>query len=124
MTTRTARTEKLDLRLTPEAKRTLAAAAQVERRTLSDFVLESALGRAEEALADRRAFQLDPGKWEAFIAALDARPRDLPALRKLLSEPGIFSGSGPARPAFALKSSIAATPSKPSTAARMRSTAS
>lgn len=64
MTTRTARTEKLDLRLTPEAKRTLAAAAQIERRTLSDFVLESALGRAEEALADRRAFQLDPGKWK------------------------------------------------------------
>ena len=96
MTTRTTRTEKLDLRLTPEAKRTLSAAAQAERRSLSDFVLESALGRAEEALADRRVFQLDPEQWEAFIAALDAPPRDMPRLRKLLNEPGIFSGNEPA----------------------------
>lgn len=91
MTARTTRTEKLDLRLTAEAKHTLAAAAQAQRRTLSDFVLESALGRAEEALADRRVFQLPPDKWEAFVAALDAPPRDLPRLGKLLNQPSIFS---------------------------------
>lgn len=91
MTTR--RTEKLDLRLTPEAKRMLSAAATAERRTISDFVLESALGRAKEALADRHVFLLDPEKWEAFIAALDAPPRDLPRLRKLMREPSIFSGN-------------------------------
>jgi|SRR5690606_5375713 Uncharacterized protein conserved in bacteria len=91
MTARITRTEKLDLRLTAEAKHTLAAAAQAQRRTLSDFVLESALGRAEEALADRRVFQLPPDKWEAFVAALDAPPRDLPRLRKLMNEPGVFS---------------------------------
>jgi uncharacterized protein (DUF1778 family) len=92
MTTRSNRTEKLDLRLTPEAKRTLAAAAQAERRSLSDFVLASALGRAEEALADRRVFHLSPEKWNAFVAALDAPPRDMPRLRALLNQPDIFSG--------------------------------
>ena len=91
MTVRSTRTEKLDLRLTPEAKRMLAAAAQAERRSLSDFVLDSALGRAEEALADRRVFQLSPEKWQAFVTALDAPPRDMPRLRALLNEPGIFS---------------------------------
>jgi uncharacterized protein (DUF1778 family) len=96
MTTRTTRTEKLDLRLTPEAKRTLAAAANAERRSLSDFVLDSALGRAEETLADRRVFQLAPEQWNAFAAALDAPVKEMPALRKLLDEPGIFSGSAPA----------------------------
>ncbi|OLP59281.1 hypothetical protein BJF93_05200 [Xaviernesmea oryzae] len=96
MAIRTARTEKLDLRLTPEAKRTLAAAAEAERRTLSDFVLASALGRAEEALADRRVFQLAPEQWDAFVSALNAPPRDLPRLRKLLNEPSLFSGSDPA----------------------------
>ncbi|OHV82761.1 DUF1778 domain-containing protein [Rhizobium sp. LCM 4573] len=96
MATRSTRTEKLDLRLTPEAKRTLAAAAQAEHRSLTDFVLESALGRAEEALANRRVFQLAPEQWEAFVAALDEPPRDLPRLRKLLNEPSIFSGSGSA----------------------------
>ncbi len=90
MTTRSTRTEKLDLRLTAEAKRTLVAAAAAQHRSVSDFVLESAIGRAEEALADRRSFLLDAEKWEAFVAALDAPPRDLPRLRRLLNEPSIF----------------------------------
>ena len=47
------RSEKLDLRLTPEAKRVLNAAAQASRRSVSEFVLESALDRAQEALPDR-----------------------------------------------------------------------
>lgn len=96
MTTRTTRTEKLDLRLTPDAKQMLAAAAAAERRSISDFVLESALGRAEETLTDRRSFLLDADQWQAFVVALDAPPRDLPRLRKLLNEPGIFSGNEPA----------------------------
>jgi uncharacterized protein (DUF1778 family) len=90
MTIRTTRTEKLDLRLTPDAKRILAAAAAAERRSISEFVLDSALGRAEERLADRRTFLLDAEKWEAFVTALDAPTRDLPNMRKLLAEPGIF----------------------------------
>lgn len=96
MTTRTTRTEKLDLRLTPDAKRMLAAAAAAERRSISDFVLDSALGRAEEALADRRSFQLDAERWQAFVTALDAPVKDMPRMRNLLNEPGIFSGNEPA----------------------------
>lgn len=96
MTTRTTRSEKLDLRLSAEAKRMLAAAALAAGRSVSDFVLESALGRAEETLADRRSFQLDTERWAAFSAALDAPTRDLPRLKRLLNEPGIFSGREPA----------------------------
>lgn len=91
MSTRTTRNEKLDLRLTAEAKNTLIAAAQAQRRSLSEFVLESALTQAEEALADRRVFHLSPEKWEEFIAALDAPPRDLPRMRQLLNGPSVFS---------------------------------
>lgn len=90
MTTRQTRTEKLDLRLTPEAKRMLAAAATAARRSISDFVLDSALGRAEETLADRRSFTLDADRWQSFVTALDAPTSDLPRLRKLLNAPGIF----------------------------------
>ncbi|MBX3568391.1 MAG: DUF1778 domain-containing protein [Rhizobiaceae bacterium] len=96
MTTRTTRSEKLDLRLSAEAKRMLAAAASAAGRSVSDFVLESALGRAEETLADRRSFQLDADRWAAFSAALDAPTRDMPRLKRLLNEPGIFSGRDPA----------------------------
>jgi uncharacterized protein (DUF1778 family) len=82
------RTEKLDVRVSPTAKSKLQAAAAVTHRTVSDFVLESALSRAEETLADRRVFVLDDEKWEAFLAALDAPPRPMPRMRKLLEEQG------------------------------------
>ena len=85
-----ARTEKLDLRLTPEAKRRIFAAAEAQQRTVSDFVLQSALERADEALAEQRTFILSAEKWEAFQAALDAPPRDIPRMRRLMREPSIF----------------------------------
>ncbi len=90
METRTRRTEKLDIRLTPTAKRTLYAAASAAQRSVSDFVLESALERAEETLADRRHFGLDAERWRDFMAALDAPPRELPRLQRLLSEASVF----------------------------------
>lgn len=85
-----ARTEKLDLRLSPDAKRRLSAAAAVSQRSLSDFVLTSALAQANELLADRQHFGLDAEQWAAFMAALDAPDRDLPRLGRLLQEPDIF----------------------------------
>lgn len=87
------RSVKLDLRLTPAAKQTLQAAAAASRRSVSDFVLESALARADEALADRRSFGLNANQWQAFMAALDAPPRPLPRLQQLLKEPGFFDSS-------------------------------
>ena len=84
------RTEKLDVRVSPSAKAKLQAAASSVHRSVSDFVMESALSRAEEALADRRIFGLDAEKWTAFQAALDAPARPLPRLQALLDEPGFF----------------------------------
>ena len=71
----TLRTEKLDLRLTSEAKQTLQRAAAVAKRSVTDFVLESALASAAETLADRQSFQLEPEQWQAFVAAIDAPPK-------------------------------------------------
>ena len=90
MSTASPRTEKLDLRLTPVAKRTLRTAAIAARRSVSDFVLESALARAEETLADRQRFALDAERWAAFQAALDAPLRPLPRLGRLFEEPSVF----------------------------------
>ena len=84
------RKEKLDLRLTPSAKRTLQFAAFAAHRSVSEFVLESALARAEETLPDRRQFGLNADQWAKFQAALDAPPRAMPRLEKLLREPSVF----------------------------------
>lgn len=84
------RTEKLDLRLTPSAKRVLQSAATATKRSVSEFVLESALARAEETLPDRQRFGLDAERWAAFQAALDAPALPSLRLKKLLQKPGVF----------------------------------
>jgi uncharacterized protein (DUF1778 family) len=87
-------TERVDLRMTPAAKRTLQRAAAVNDKTLTEFVLDSSLSAAFETLADRRVFPLDEVQWAAFTAALDMPPQDNPRLRQLLAtkaRPGIVS---------------------------------
>jgi uncharacterized protein (DUF1778 family) len=87
------RSEKLDLRLTPGAKQTLQRAAAAAQRSVTDFVLESALASAAETLADRRSFQLEPEQWDAFMGALDAPPQLHPRLARLLQEPSVVERS-------------------------------
>ena len=89
------RTEKLDLRITPAAKLALATAAAADNRSLSEFVLDSALTRAEETLAMRRHFGLNAEKWGDFLAALDAEPRSLPRVEKLFKTPSPFETGRP-----------------------------
>lgn len=84
------RSEKLDLRLSAEAKRTLSAAAKATHRSVSEFVLESALARAQEALPDRQHFGLNAEHWQAFVEALDAPSRPTPRLKRLLETPSVF----------------------------------
>jgi uncharacterized protein (DUF1778 family) len=89
----TTRSEKLDLRLSPETKQKLYSAAAAVNRSVSDFVLESALNRADETLADRRYFSLNAEQWTAFMTALDAPVKHNPGLEKLLNTPSIFENA-------------------------------
>ncbi|MFL9826422.1 DUF1778 domain-containing protein [Rhodoplanes sp. SY1] len=84
------RTETLDLRLSESAKQTLQAAATAARKSLGDFVLETALREAEARLPDRTVFHVDTVRWEALVAALDAPPRRHPRLERLFREPSVF----------------------------------
>jgi uncharacterized protein (DUF1778 family) len=79
------RSERVDLRMTPSAKRTLQQAAALSNKTLTEFLLDSGLSSAFDALADRRLFQLDDARWNAFMTALDTPPKSNPRLRKLLA---------------------------------------
>ena len=74
----------------PDAKRTLQTAAAASNRSVSDFVLESALERAAETLPDRTRFLLGPERWAEFQALLDAEPRSNPRLTELLRRPRVF----------------------------------
>jgi uncharacterized protein (DUF1778 family) len=79
------RSERADLRMTPAAKRTLQRAAALTNKTLTEFLLDSGLNAAFDTLADRRVFQLDEKRWNAFMAALAAPPKNNPKLRRLLA---------------------------------------
>ena len=85
------RSERLDLRMTPAAKRTLQRAAAVTNKTVTEFLLDSGLTAAVDALADRRVFQLDDRRWNAFMAALDNPPKDNPGLRRLLAHKPVWA---------------------------------
>src|SRR5438477_11607343 len=88
---------KVQLRLRPEQKAVLARAAELRRTSLSSFMLEHACEAAQQVLAEQVDIVMPPAEWEAFCKALDAPPRQIPALKKLLTEASVFDGQG--RPA-------------------------
>jgi uncharacterized protein (DUF1778 family) len=83
----TVKTERVNLRVAPDDDAVLRRAADLLGETLSEFLIESGLERAERVVADRTRFVLDESAWAAFIEALD-RPAQLkPELRDLFSRP-------------------------------------
>ena len=82
----------LELRLTPSAMRALQAAASAAQRSVSEFILDSALARAAEILPDRQRFSLNAEQWTDFQAALNAPTKPAPRLAKLLKTPSVFDG--------------------------------
>jgi uncharacterized protein (DUF1778 family) len=87
---RAIRSERLELRVSPEEKQLLSDAATATQRTVSQFVVQSAAIAANDVLADRRSFVVSEAAWNAFAAALEREPRSLPRLANLLAEPSIL----------------------------------
>ena len=81
-------TVQLRMRLTDKAK--VVKAARLCETTLSKFILDNALRAAQQVLADQVQFALSARDWNAFCRALDAPPRVIPILRKLISQPSIL----------------------------------
>jgi uncharacterized protein (DUF1778 family) len=80
-----ARSERVDLCMTPTTTRTLQRAAAVSSKTLTEFLLDTALIAALDTLADRRVFQLDEKRWAKFMRELATPAKKNPRLRKLLA---------------------------------------
>ena len=83
---------RLNIRVSEHEKDVLTRAAKASNTTVSGFVLEKAYAEAQAVLAEQGQFRLPAKQWRQFCAALDAPPKNLPQLRKLLSEPGVFDG--------------------------------
>ncbi|MGK5093066.1 DUF1778 domain-containing protein [Deltaproteobacteria bacterium TL4] len=84
------KTTRLNIRANTDQKKLLSQAAQIKNTTVSDFVLENACETAYEILAQKNHFVLSEEEWSTFCDALDAPPKDISGLKKLLMEPGVF----------------------------------
>lgn len=92
MTLNSQKNERLQLRLNSQQKEAIAKAASLKQTTMTNFILEKSYEAALEILAEQSVFPLSDEQWEAFCTALEAPPKEIPALKKLLSEPSIFDG--------------------------------
>lgn len=81
---------RFSIRASALQKRVIAHAARIKEVTMSEFVLEQSLAAAQQVIADQASFTLPRKQWKQFCDALDARPKSVPALRKLLTKPGLF----------------------------------
>lgn len=72
-----AKTERLNLRLTPSQDAVLRRAAEARGESASDYVLRHAVEAAEMDLADRRVFVVGDDAW-AGLQALVSAPAVLP----------------------------------------------
>lgn len=86
----TPKNERLQLRLTNQQKDIIARAAQVKQTTMTNFILEKSYQAAVEVLAEQTFFSLTDEQWENFCQVLDAPPKAIPALTKLLTEKSVF----------------------------------
>jgi uncharacterized protein (DUF1778 family) len=77
-------------RVETETDRVVRQAAATSQRTLTDFVVEAAVLKAERLLADRTEVALQRQQWDRFVELLDRSPRDNPGLERL-SKPSLFS---------------------------------
>jgi uncharacterized protein (DUF1778 family) len=71
-TTRPTKSQQLNFRTTHRQADLLRRAAAASDTTVTDFVLNSAVERAERVLADQRWFGIDQAQWDEFVALLDA----------------------------------------------------
>ena len=89
----TQKASRFSIRASATQKRVIAEAARIKDTTISEFVLEQSLTAAQHIIADQTYFRLPQKQWREFCDALDAPPKKIPALRRLLSKPGLFDAN-------------------------------
>ena len=81
-----AKDDRIHLRASAEQSRLIRRAAEMKRKTISEFVLDSACRSAESTLYDLRTIRLDQKSWNQFTSALDREAREVPELLDLFNE--------------------------------------
>ena len=80
-----ARSARLGLRATPDQEVVLRRAAEVSNKSMTEFILDSAVLAAQQTLLDQRLFFVSGEHAQAFLDLLDRPARDNPGLSDLFS---------------------------------------
>jgi uncharacterized protein (DUF1778 family) len=83
--------QRLNIRITAEAKSLLEEAADATSMSASAFVVQAALRSAQEVLADQTRFTLPPETWTQFTALLNRPAREIAALKRAAAGQSPFS---------------------------------
>ena len=83
------RTKRFNLRATARQEKLIKVAAERQGMNVTDFILESACEKAEEALSSQSHFVLNEKQWKLFMEALDRPPQVIPQIAKLFSDPSV-----------------------------------
>ena len=75
----------INLRIPVAIRNLIDKAAATLGKTRTEFVVESAKKHAIDVLLDQRLFDLDPGQWATFTAALDNPPLPNQQLKQLMA---------------------------------------
>lgn len=84
------RSERLEVRITPEDRALIDSAVAVSETGLTGFVVASLTVAARRVLADRSEFVLDSRSQAAWDKVNQRRARDLPGVRELMQRPSPF----------------------------------
>lgn len=82
MSQRATRTARLEARISREALAVVRRAAEIQGRSVSDFVVAAAQEAAQKAVAEREVIRLSREAQEKFAALLLHPPAPVPALKK------------------------------------------
>ena len=86
--TRSSREARINVRASARQEQIIKAAAAATDKTVTEFVLGTAVTQAEKVLADRRYFLADDEQWAALDELLS---RPVPKLAALLAAPDFFA---------------------------------
>ncbi len=75
----------INIRATQSQRDLIDQAAHIQGKSRSEFMLESAYQKAQDALLERTFFGVDEQKYQEFVTLLDADPRPNVKLQALLT---------------------------------------
>jgi uncharacterized protein (DUF1778 family) len=74
MRTEPTKSKRRQLRVSADDDAVIAAAAASTGRSVSEFMVDASLTRAQMLMADRTHIELAPDAWDSFVAVLDSEP--------------------------------------------------